>query len=69
MRSDLTVNTCVTVQGTCPMEYTVCGELVEFNFGGPRDGFHFAFDAEALRNLADLSAEAAARMDAAGAHG
>lgn len=49
------------------MEYLVCGKLVEFHFGGPRDGFHFAFDATALRKLATLSTAALARLNASSA--
>jgi hypothetical protein len=65
MRTEhLSVDTCVTIQGTCPAEYNICGKLVEFHFGGPRDGFHFAFDGVALRKLAALSAEAVAEWAA-----
>jgi hypothetical protein len=64
MRTEyLSVDTCVTIQGACPAEYIICGQLVEFHFGGQRDGFHFAFDAAALRKLAALSAEALAQWD------
>ena len=62
--SDLSVDTCVTIRETCPMEYTICGNLVEFHFGGSWEGFHFAFDAAALRKLAKLSKEAVAHLDA-----
>jgi hypothetical protein len=54
----------VTIRGTCPAEYTICGKLVEFHFGGPRDGFHFAFDAAALRKLAALSGDAIVEWEA-----
>lgn len=65
MRTDyLSVDACVTIQGACPAEYRICGKLVEFHFGGQRDGFHFAFDAAALRKLAALSVEALAQWDA-----
>jgi hypothetical protein len=65
MRTEhLSVDTCVTIQGACPAEYLICGKLVEFHFGGLRDGFHFAFDIAALRKLAALSAEAVAQWDA-----
>ncbi len=63
MSSDLSVDTCVTILGTCPAEYVICGKLIEFHFGGPRDGFNFAFDADALRKLVNLSSEALAQMD------
>lgn len=65
--TDLSVDACVTIRGTCPVEYFIFGKLVEFHFGGPRDGFHFAFDATALRNLARLSDEALAQWDASSA--
>lgn len=65
MRTEhLSVDTCVTIQGGCPAEYNICGHVVEFHFGGPRDGFHFAFDEVALRKLVALSAEAVAEWDA-----
>jgi hypothetical protein len=65
MRTEnLSVDACVTIQGACPAEYIICGRLVEFHFGGLRDGFHFAFDVAALRRLAALSAEALAAWDA-----
>jgi hypothetical protein len=64
MRTEyLSVDTCVSIQGACPAEYVICGQLVEFHFGGLRDGFHFAFDVAALRKLAALSAEALAEWD------
>lgn len=65
MRAEhLSVDACVTIKGACPAEYFICGKLVEFHFGDLRDGFHFAFDATALRKLAALSAEALAQWDA-----
>lgn len=64
LKEYLAVDACVTIQGACPAEYTICGKLIEFHFGGVRDGFHFAFDIAALRKLAALSAEAIAQWDA-----
>jgi hypothetical protein len=46
------------------VEYLQCGNLVEFHFGGSRDGFHFAFDAAALRKLTDLGTVALAQLGA-----
>ena len=63
MQSDLSVDACVTIRGNCPAEYMVCGELVEFHFGGPLDGFHFAFDTPALHRLVSLGTEAITRLE------
>jgi hypothetical protein len=65
-QTDLSVDTCVTILGGCPAEYLVCGDLVEIHFGGPRDGFHFAFDATALGRLMSLGADAMAHLRDAG---
>jgi hypothetical protein len=62
-RHDLSVDTCATVRGTCPTEYIVDGTLIEFHFGGQRDGLQFAFDTDALRNLIKLGTEALAHID------
>lgn len=63
-RADISVDACVTIQGTCPVEYLVCGNLVEFHYGGPQEGFHFAFDVTALQKLTALSVEALAQWNA-----
>jgi hypothetical protein len=63
MHQDLSIDTCATIRGTCPAEYVIGGKLVEFHFGGPQDGFHFAFDSDALRNLVKLGSEALAQID------
>jgi hypothetical protein len=44
------------------MEYGICGTTAEFHFGGPRDGFHLVFDAEALGKLLLLSAQALVQL-------
>ena len=63
-RHDLSIDTSATIRGTCPAEYVVDGTLIEFSFGGDRDGFQFAFDTDALRNLMKLGSEALAEMEA-----
>jgi hypothetical protein len=67
VHNDLSIDACATIRGTCPAEYVVGGRLVEFHFGGPQDGFHFAFDGDALRNLMRLGGEALAQLDAVSA--
>jgi hypothetical protein len=64
MHSVLSVDTCVTVRHGCPMEYVICGDRVEFSYGGPRNGFHFAYDASALAGLVRLGTEALSQLDA-----
>jgi len=60
----LSVDMCLTVRGECPVEYLICGGLIEFSFGGPQDGFNVAVDTEALRKLVTLGSEALAELDA-----
>jgi hypothetical protein len=65
MRPDLSVDTCVTILGSCPAEYLICGKQAEIHFGSRRDGFHFAFDAGALERLLSVGTEALAQLRAA----
>jgi hypothetical protein len=60
---NLLVDTCVTILGKCPAEYTISGTLAEFHFGSVLDGFHFAFDATALHKLMSLATEAVAQLE------
>jgi hypothetical protein len=64
MHQDLTVSVCVIIRAGCPMRYHLGqdGE-VEFSVGGPRDGFHFAYEAEALRELVKLGMKALDELD------
>jgi hypothetical protein len=62
-RHDLSVDTCATVRGTCPAKYIIDGTLIEFHFGGDRDGVQFAFDSTALQNLLKLGTEALAQLE------
>jgi hypothetical protein len=44
---DLSVDTCVAIRETCPVEYVTNGKVIEFHYGGPNEGFHFEFDVAA----------------------
>lgn len=57
--SDLTVDMCVSVGKACPITYLVTADhQVEFSFGGRPQGFHYAFDADALRQFVMLGGRA-----------
>jgi hypothetical protein len=60
----LSVDMCLTVRGECPVTYLISGGLIEFSFGGPRDGFNVAVDTEALGKLVTLGSQALAALAA-----
>lgn len=69
MPDSLTVNVCVTVRADCPIRYiTTTSDQAEFSFGGPRDGYDFAFDRTALTTFLALGADALAELDARATH-
>jgi hypothetical protein len=57
-RHDLSLDACVTIRETCPVEYAVDGPLTEFSFGSHRDGLRVAFDTKALDTLVQLGSRA-----------
>jgi hypothetical protein len=59
---DVTIDPYATIRGTCPVEYAIDAKLIEFQFGGPRDGIHITFDTDALRNLVTVGSEALGRQ-------
>jgi hypothetical protein len=61
-QADLDVDASVVIRGTCPVDYTICGKTVEFEFGGPGDMFHLIFDADALDTLLRIGPEALRRL-------
>jgi hypothetical protein len=65
MFGNLKVNSWVSISKGCPMSYGV-SDSAEVNFlcGSLRDGFEFAFDADALREFLKLGGEALQKMDA-----
>lgn len=66
MRDSLTVDMCVTVTKNCPITYMITvDKQVEFSFGGMRDGFHYSFDAAALRTFLSAGSEALAEIEPA----
>ncbi len=65
MFEKLAVNSWVAIREGCPMSYYVKGSAeTDFRCGGERDGFEFAFEAEALREFLRLGTEALQDMDA-----
>jgi hypothetical protein len=61
----LAVNSWVAIREGCPMSYYVKGSAeTDFRCGGERDGFEFAFEAEALREFLRIGTEALQDMDA-----
>jgi hypothetical protein len=61
---DLSLDACVTVRESCPVEYSVDGSLTEFSFGSHRDGLRVAFDAKALETLVQLGSRALSEQHA-----
>jgi hypothetical protein len=55
---DLSLDACVTIRESCPVEYNVDGPLTEFSFGSHRDGLRVAFDVKALGTLIQLGSQA-----------
>ena len=60
---DLSLDACVTIRESCPVEYAVDGPLTEFSFGSHRDGLRVAFDAKALGTLVQLGSRAMAELE------
>jgi hypothetical protein len=64
MHDTVTVDMCVGIRQGCPIDYLITADnQTEFSFGGQLDGFHFAFDAAALRAFLKVGAEALAEME------
>ena len=65
MDGNLTVSSWVAIREGCPISYEVSGSGGAYvTCGGPRDGFEFEIDSEALRDLVRLGDEALRDMDA-----
>jgi hypothetical protein len=64
MQDRLTVDMCVGIRADCPITYHVTADKqAEFTFGGTRDGFHYAFDATALRTFLQAGTQALAELE------
>jgi hypothetical protein len=64
MQDRLTVDMCVGIRADCPVTYQVTADKqAEFSFGGSRDGFHYAFDAPALRTFLRVGTQALAELE------
>ena len=64
MYHNLTVDMCVGIRKNCPISYLITADnQAEFSFGDQRDGFHYAFDAAALRAFLKVGAEALAELE------
>lgn len=61
--TELMVNSYVTVRDGCPMRHRVINDTAEFSFGGPREPFEFAFDADSLREFLRVASTALHEMD------
>jgi hypothetical protein len=61
--TELMVSSYVTVRDRCPMRYRVVDGTAEFSFGGAREPFEFAFDADSLREFLRLGSAAQREMD------
>lgn len=58
---------CVGIRADCPITFQVTADKqAEFSFGGKRDGFHYAFDAAALRTFLHAGAQALAELEELG---
>lgn len=64
MCTNVTVDACIGIRSGCPVDYLITPDKqVEFSFGGKRDGFHFAFVPDSLREFLRVGAEALAKLE------
>jgi hypothetical protein len=64
-RSGVLISAWVEIQGGCDIEYTICGDTVEFILGGGTNGLQLDATERGLEKLIHVSSEALAKLRAA----
>ena len=67
MNSSPKIDVCIGIGDACAMQYMVTRDYneIDFHFGDSADGFHYIFEATAVRRFIEISSKALSELEAA----